>query len=137
MDRNGQNPDNFGENLSQRQLAALPYLIQPGPLSAKAKTAGIARSTLYNWMNDDNFRNQLQQLREETLRLAQSEFQGAAYEAALVMRDSLRHENEPARFRAAREIVNQAHKAQYGQDLERRLEALIEAIDLEKYSRRF
>ena len=120
----------FGENLS----TALPHLIRPGSLTDLAKDAGIGRTTLYRWMQDDNFRQQLEYLREETLRLAETELMGMAYKAAGVIYQALEDENPSVRIRAAQAALNQAHKAEYGQRLERRIDGLAEAISLEKHS---
>ena len=53
------------QDLSARQLSALPHLLRPGSLTAKARAAGIGRATLYRWLEDENFRVALQSLREE------------------------------------------------------------------------
>ena len=36
----------FATKLSERQKAALPYLLEPGPMTERAKQAGIHRDTL-------------------------------------------------------------------------------------------
>ena len=124
----------FGENLSHRQITALPHLIRPGSLTDLAKDAGIGRTTLYRWLQDDNFRQQLEYVREETLRLAETELKGMAYKAAGVIYQALEDESPSIRIRAAQAALNQAHKAEYGQRLERRIDGLAEAISLEKHS---
>ncbi len=40
----------FATKLSERQKAALPYLLEPGPISQRARQVGIHRGTLYRWM---------------------------------------------------------------------------------------
>ena len=47
-------------DLTQKQLAALPYLVASPSLSEGARLASIGRATLYRWMNDDEFRRTLE-----------------------------------------------------------------------------
>ena len=58
-----QNETHITENLTRRQIAALPHLIKPGSLAAKAHHAGVARATLYHWLDDDNLCVRLQAAR--------------------------------------------------------------------------
>ena len=73
-----QNGTTFG-GLSQKQATALPHLLKPGSLADQARNAGIGRTTLHRWLRDDNFRRSLEQLREDALRLAESELQAMSY----------------------------------------------------------
>ena len=45
----------LSEHLTERQLSILPHLLGPGTISSKTKAAGIGRSTLHRWPEDDNF----------------------------------------------------------------------------------
>ncbi len=120
----------FGEDLTQRQLMALPHLLRRGSLTVQARHAGIARATLYRWLQDENFRECLERLRKETLRFAQSEFQAMSYKAAAVIDEALEDDNLRIRLQAARIAMAEAHNAQYDQTLERRFENLIDAVTL-------
>ena len=126
-----QNGTTFG-GLSQKQATALPHLLKPGSLADQARNAGIGRTTLHRWLRDDNFRRSLEQLREDALRLAESELQAMSYRAAAVIREALHDEDPDIKFRAAQAALRHAHKAQYGQQLERRVELLMDAFDLRK-----
>ena len=42
----------FAENLTQRQITALPHLLRPGPITEQARNAGVSRNTLYRWLED-------------------------------------------------------------------------------------
>ena len=122
----------FSEDLSKRQIKALPSLLRPGSLSEQARNAGIARATLYRWLEDDSFRSALQRLREQTMEIAESEMIAMTYEAAGVVYDTLRDEDKNLRFKAAQTILQQAHDAKYGHDLLRRVETIKDALKLRK-----
>ena len=125
-----QNETHITENLTRRQLVALPHLIKPGSLAAKARHAGVARATLYRWLEDDNFRKSLEQLREETLRFAQSEFQAMSYRATAVINEALDDDNLRVRLQAARIVMAEANGAHRDREVRRRLENLTDAVTL-------
>ena len=122
----------FSEDLSKRQIEALPSLLRPGSLSEQARNAGIARATLYRWLEDDSFRLALQRLREQTMEIAESEMTAMTYEAAGVVYDTLHDEDKNLRFKAAQTILQQAQEAKYGHDLLRRVETIKDALKLRK-----
>lgn len=125
-----QNVPQFSEDLSQRQLTALPHLLAPGSLSAQARRAGIARRTLYRWLEDENFRECLEWLRKETMRFTQAQLQAMSYKAAAVLDDALDHDSARIRLEAARLVLAQAHNAQRDQTLHGRVENLHDAATL-------
>ena len=118
------------DNLTQRQVTALPHLLRPGPIAAQARNAGIARNTLYRWLEDPNFRECLERLREETLRFSQSEFQAITLKAVDAIEDALDSDDMSIRLQAARIVMNESRNAQYDQHVQRRLESLIDAHNL-------
>ncbi len=118
------------DNLTQRQVTALPHLLRPGPIAAQARNAGISRNTLYRWLEDPNFRECLERLREETLRFSQSEFQAITLKAVDAIEDALDSDDMSIRLRAARIVMNESRNAQYDQHLQRRIEKLIDAHNL-------
>ena len=127
-----QNPTVLSEDLSRRQIEALPHLLKADSLSQQARDASIDRSTLYRWLEDDSFRSALQRLREQTMEIAESEMLAMTYEAAAVVYDALQDEDKNLRFKAAQTVLQQAHDAKYGHDLLRRVETLREALKLRK-----
>ena len=124
----------LSQHLSERQLAALPHLLRPGSLKAKAKAIGVGRTTLYRWLEDENFRIVLRALREATLHVAQSEIQAMTYEAAAVLYRTLHSDDPGLSYRAAKTVLDQANEAQYGRDIEQRMDALQDAANLSKHT---
>ena len=120
----------FASRLSERQKAALPYLLKAGPITERARQAGVHRDTIYRWMRDDAFRRTLDELKEQVFRLAESEIQSMAYEATSVIYEAMQDDNPSTRLRAAQTILKFAHDAGYGRDLARRIENTIDAMGL-------
>ena len=120
----------FIENLTQRQISALPHLLRPGPVTEQARSAGISRNTLYRWLDDRNFRECLERLREETLRFSQSEFQAITLKAVEAIEDALDSNDMRIRLQAARIVMHESRNAQYDQHMHRRIENLIDAHNL-------
>ena len=120
----------FSENLTQRQIVALPHLLRPGPITEQARNAGISRNTLYRWFEDENFRECLERLREETLRFSQSEFQAITLKAVEAINDALDSNDIRIRLQAARIVMQESRNAQYDQTMQRRVENLFDAFQL-------
>ena len=120
----------FTQNLTQRQITALPHLLRTGPITEQARNAGISRNTLYRWLEDRNFRKCLERLREETLRFSQSEFQAITLKAVEAIEDALDSDDMPMRLQAARIVMQESRNAQYDQHVQRRIENLIDAHNL-------
>ena len=118
----------FAETLSQRQILALPHLLRPGPMTEQARNAGISRNTLYRWLEDENFRECLERLREETLRFSQSEFQAITLKAVDAINDALESNDLRIRLQAARIVMQESRNAQYDQNLQRRIENLFDVV---------
>ncbi len=120
----------FAENLTQRQITALPHLLRPGPITEQARNAGVSRNTLYRWLEDQNFRECLERLREETLRFSQSEFQAITLKAVEAIEDALDSNDMRMRLQAARIVMQESRNAQYDQTTQRRIENLFDAFRL-------
>ena len=92
--------------LSPRQLGALPAIVGSQSQAQAARSAGIDRSTLYRWLQDQDFRQELSRLREESAALARTELQASMLHAVNVILDSTNSDNEIVRLRAARSLLN-------------------------------
>ena len=68
----------FPRELSDRQVAALPYLAAASTNEEGARMAEISISTLTRWRQDSVFRDELRRLREDAANLAFAELNGLA-----------------------------------------------------------
>ena len=87
MEQNPTKKTNGG--LTDRQAEALPHIAAAPTLSEGARIASIGRTTLYRWMEDDEFRRALESTRAEAADLARSELEGLMLKSTMVLADSL------------------------------------------------
>ena len=116
--------------LSDKQLAALPYLVGATTLSEGAKLADIGRRTLYRWMTDPEFRETLETQRQEAADLAKTELKGLMLKSALVLAEAMDHPSAHIRVRAAQAALSCGLKAGDLKELQKRLERLDDAFAL-------
>ncbi len=117
-------------DLTQKQLAALPYLVASPSLSEGARLATIDRATLYRWMNDDEFRRTLERLRAEAADLAHTELRGLMLKGALVLADAMEDPSPNVRVRAARAALSIGQKVIDLKELQQRIDRLDDAFTL-------
>ncbi|MDA1349178.1 MAG: hypothetical protein O3A47_10015 [Chloroflexi bacterium] len=120
------------DTLSPKQIAALPYIVAAPNLSRAAELAEIGRSTLHRWMQDDEFRSNLEQLRDESSELDASELRGLMLKAVVVLADALNHPSPTIGIRAARVTLESAFKANDYRELQRRVDLIDEAFLLSR-----
>ena len=121
-----------GEKLSLKQRKALPHLAASGSLAEGARKANIGRTTVYRWMEDDDFRSELTRLHNEAADLAQTELKGMMLDSAMVIREALADDKASVRLRAAAAALNLALKTLYGLNIEKRLNRIDDAVALRK-----
>ena len=92
--------------LSSRQILALPILAAAPNMQQAARDAGIGQSTLYRWLRDENFRQELKRLTVEVAELTRSELQGLTLRSLKVLADLMDDPDPMVRLRAARTIAS-------------------------------
>ena len=128
-----QNETHFSEteiDLTDKQLAALPYLAAAPTMAEGARLADIGRATLYRWMNDHEFRATLERFRSEAADLAHAELRGFLLQGALVLAEAMQDPNPQVRVRAARAAMSIGLKAIDLKELRQRIERLDDAFAL-------
>ena len=116
--------------LSDRQLKALPYLAGSRTLSEGARLADISRTTFYRWMEDIEFRRELEHIRDEASELAHVELKGLMLKSVIVLSEALEDSNAFVRLRAAQIALTTHLKASEIKDIEKRLDLLSDALPL-------
>ena len=125
-----QNGTNGVAVLTDKQLQALPYMAAAPSLSEAAKLAEVGRTTLYRWMEDDEFRRELERLRSEALDLAHVELKGLMLKATQVLGETMDDANPLVRLRAAQIALSIGLKSIEVKDIQRRLQLLDDALPL-------
>lgn len=125
-----QNGTDDATNLTERQLVALPYLTASVSLSEGARLANVGRTTLYRWLEDSEFRRELERLRGEAAALARVELNGLMLKGIVVLAEAMEDPNLFVRVRGAQAALSLALKAIDTKELQQRLDRLDDAIAL-------
>jgi hypothetical protein len=98
--------------MSQHQQRFIQALLACGNISKAAETVGITRRTAYRYMNDQNVRQTLLELQQETLRAACQRALDEMMHALVVLVDIASDATVPAQARvsAAKAIIDTATK---------------------------
>jgi len=127
MEHNGANAATV---LSERQLLTLPYLVGAPSLTEAAKLADVGRTTIYRWMEDYEFPQELERLRSEAAELAHCELKGLMFKAVQVLGEAMEDTNTNVRLRAAQITLSVALKANELKEIQQRLQLLDDALPL-------
>ena len=122
--------DSEEKRLSNRQREVLPHIAASDSLAEGARRANISRTTIYKWLEDDDFRAELSRVRAEMADLAQAEIQGLMLKATAAVDKALDGDISPVQLRAALGAINLALKVRYGLNLERRLNLIDDALSM-------
>ena len=90
----------------------------------------MGRSTLYRWIEDDEFRRELERQRNEALELAHVELKGLMFKATQVLGEAMDDTNPFLRLRAAQIALTVGLKAIEVKELQTRIELLEDALPL-------
>ncbi len=127
MERNG---TNGATTLTDKQLQTLPHLVTAPSMSEAARRADVGRTTLYRWIEDDEFRRELERQRNEALELAHLELKGLMLKATQVVGEAMDDDNPFLRLRAAQIALTLGLKAIEVKELQSRIELLEDALPL-------
>ncbi len=125
-----QNGTNGASTLTDKQLQTLPHLVTAPTISEAARRADVGRTTLYRWIEDDEFRRELERQRSEALELAHVELKGLMFKATQVLGEAMDNDNPFLRLRAAQIALTVGLKAIEVKELQRRIELLEDALPL-------
>ncbi len=122
----------FPEELSDRQVTALPYLAAAPTKQEGARMAEINVSTLRRWQQDPVFRNELRRIREETASLAFAELNGLALQSMHTLAGLLQDDSPRIRTQAVRIALSMCARNGEAARNSRRLNQLQKALTLLK-----
>lgn len=127
-----QNEPVFQENLSDRQVVALPYIAAATTNAEGARAADISLATLKRWRQDPAFREELRRMRQETADLAHAEINGLALKSTSVLAELLDDPNPRVRTQAVRLALVLGIQVGQAAENRRRLGQLQKALTLLK-----
>jgi len=119
--------------LTNRQLMAITHIINSSSLEEASLKAKVSRTTLYNWLKDENFKAEVRRQRDEVIQNALNRLKGAITEAVEELIKLTNAQREEVRRLACNDIITFALKSIEIEDIEERLDK-VERIVLERRS---
>ena len=118
--------EGHGEKYSRKQEQAIVALLNASTIAEAAKQAAIGETTIWRWLQNDEFQEQYRQARRKALDVAISRIQQITGEAVEVLRQVASDADSPAssRVSAAKAILELALKARETEELEERVKRL-------------
>lgn len=113
------------ENLTRRQLHVLPFLISNPSIESAAKESGVSAKQIFDWLNQSNFRQELENRKNEAVNQAVDRMKTNASKACdtlISLLDSA--ESESVRHRVAIDLLNMTLKYMEFKDVEQRIRKL-------------
>src|ERR1043166_9750663 len=110
--------DNQG--LTERQRRLTPFLLTSRSTEEACRRARNNKSTVYEWMKDEAFRNELNVQRDAVIDEALQTLKGSIVKATETLVRHLASKRENISIRAADKIIEVAQKALEQEDLEKR-----------------
>ncbi|MFN2513842.1 MAG: transposase family protein [Pyrinomonadaceae bacterium] len=115
-----------GDKLDRKTEAAIVALLAHPTMAEAAKAAGVSETTLWRWLQRDDFRKKYREAQDKVFDDALGSLQGASTEAVSCLRRNLSCGNPSAEVHAARTILDYTLKARELFNLKNRI-ALLEA----------
>jgi hypothetical protein len=125
--KTGKGPKSSGPAQARRTAGVLA-LLTAGTVDQAAELAGVSRTTLFVWLRDPAFQDELTRARATAFDGGLGTIRGGCEEAARVLLALLKSRNETTRRKAAETVLAFALKIHEGHDLEARLQALEAAV---------
>jgi Helix-turn-helix of insertion element transposase len=112
------------ERLTNRQLRVIPYLLTSPSIEEACRRARINKTTAYEWLKDETFREELKRQRDAVIERALDSLKSNIAKATKTLVQHLDSKRENISIRAAEDIIEFTQKAVEHEQLEKRIEAL-------------
>ncbi len=116
--------------LSFRQQSTLPTIAASPSIAEAARLSGVGESTIHRWMEDEDFREELTNLRQESAELARQEIQGLMLTGLSIMAEAMQSPDESTRIRTARYVLSFGVQIGEAEKLRREVRKLEDAFAL-------
>ena len=120
---------NDNEGLTAKQIRMIPYLLGAPSIEEGCKRARVSKVTVYGWLKEEAFREELRRQREEVVREALETLKANVSKATETLVKLLDSDKEGIQARAAEDIIEFTQKAIELEELERRIASIEERLD--------
>ncbi len=127
-DRAARKARGHGDKLERKTEAAIVALLAHPTMPEAAKAAGVSETTLWRWLQRDDFRKKYREAQDKVFEGALGSLQGASTEAVACLRRNLASGNPSVQVQAARIILDYTIKAREMFELENRIAVLEAAL---------
>lgn len=119
-----------GEKLTRKMEQALAALLVHPTIPEAAQAVGVAESTLWRWLQREDFQTRYKEVRHEAVSRAVARLQQISQKAVDALEEIIGNPDVPAsaRVSAAKMVVELAVKATEVEDLTERVKRLEEVI---------
>ena len=117
------------ESLNAKQLRVIPYLLAAPSIEEGCKRAKVSKATVYAWLKEEAFREELRRQREEVVREALETLKANVSKATETLVKLLDSDKAGIQARAAEDIIEFTQKAIELEELERRIASIEERLD--------
>lgn len=114
--------------LTSRQLKVITYILESNSIEEAAKKAKVSRSTIYNWLKDNRFKQQLEKERKALFNEGLNALKAATSKAAKTLIRLLDSKDKKTRRLAATQIISVELKVAELHDLQERVERIEEHL---------
>ena len=112
------------KELTHNQKRVIPYLLAAPSIEEGCKRARVSKAAVYQWLKDQNFRQELKRQRNAIIEQALDSLKANLAEASKTLVRHLKSTRENISIRAAERIIEFTQKALEHEELEKRIEAL-------------
>ena len=120
--------ENTKTQLTNRQLLAIPHLIGSPTLEEGRKRAKVSKATLYKWLKDPRFKEELRRRRNEVARDALDRLKGLVGKAIDKLAELIDSEKPYIQKAVAEKIIDYTLRSIEIEELEERLERIEEIV---------
>jgi len=117
------------KELTANQLKTINQLLENNSIEEAARKARLSRGTVYNWLKQELFRNQLEKERKALFEEGLNTLKGATAKAAKTLINLLESKDENTKRLAAKEIINVTLKVTEIRNLEERVSQLEDLVE--------
>ena len=120
---------NKGQNLTERQVKAIPHLVASSTYEKGCRKARISRNTFYEWLKDPVFKAELKRQRDTAIEEALETLKSSMTTAVKVLVDLLdTTKNEYLKRNISKDIIGYVIKAKEIEDLDKRITEIENSI---------